>query len=213
MKISPVTFCNTSVEQIIDHHTKSSIIESIRQCSNINVVERNSRLLRSEKDLSYLRNPHVITLVTQGHRWLLYLTQVDHMNICVLIERSIKPGYPYPKMLVVHFSFNEVLYQNTLFDVEIIDNAKGNDSPLLLVCDLIMLKNRSVQNWDPIRRLNTLHTLFENQSPLHHYSHNLLQIFSIFQHLASFPSLFVQILNHFSLKLHHVQILLECQTL
>ena len=66
-------------------------------------------------------------------------------------------------MLIVHFRFNEVLYQNTLFDVEIIDNAKGNDSPLMLVCDLMMLKNRNVQIWDPIRRINTLHTLFENQ--------------------------------------------------
>jgi hypothetical protein len=163
MKTSPVTFCHSSVEQIIDHHTKVAVIESIRQCANINITERNSRLIRNEKDACYLQNPHIITLATYGQRWLMYLTQMNHMNVCILIERSVKPGYPYPKMLIVNYRFNEVLYQNTLFDLEIIDKAKGHDTPLILVNDILIMKNRDVSHWDTIKRLNTLSIIFENQ--------------------------------------------------
>lgn len=164
MKTSPVTFCHSSVEQIIDHHTKVAIIESIRQqCTNINITERTNRLIRNAKDASYLQNPHIITLATYGQRWLLYLTQINHMNVCVLIERSVKPGYPYPKMLIVNFTFNEVLYQNTLFDLDILDNAKGHDTPLILVNDIYMMKNRDVTHWETLKRHNTLNIIFENQ--------------------------------------------------
>jgi len=163
MKTSPVTFCHSSVEQIIDHHTKVAVIESIRQCANINITERNGRLIRNEKDACYLQNPHIITLATYGQRWLMYLTQMNHMNVCILIERSVKPGYPYPKMLIVNYRFNEVLYQNTLFDLEIIDKAKGHDTPLILVNDILIMKNRDVSHWDTIKRLNTLSIIFENQ--------------------------------------------------
>lgn len=163
MKTSPVTFCHSSVEQIIDHHTKTMLMESIRQCVNINITERTFRPIRNERDVTYLQNPHLISLATKGQRWLMYLTQVNHLNVCVLIERSIKPGYPYPKMLVVPYHFNEILYQNTLFDLEVLDNAKGQDTPLILVCDIMMMKNRDVSVWDPVRRMNTLHTIFEKQ--------------------------------------------------
>ena len=163
MKTSPVTFCSSSVEQIIDHHTKTTLMESIRQCVNINIAERTFRPVKNIKDLMYLQNPHLITVATRCQRWLMYLTQVNHKNVCVLIERSIKPGYPYPKMLVVPYHFNEILYQNTLMDLEVIDNAKGHDTPLILVCDILMMKNRDVSVWDPVRRMNTLHIIFGKQ--------------------------------------------------
>jgi len=163
MKTSPVTFCHSSVEQIIDHHTKVAIIERIRQCTNINITERTNRLIRNAKDATYLQNPHIITLATYGQRWLMYLTQINHVNVCILIERSIKPGYPYPKMLIVNYTFNEVLYQNTLFDLEIMDKAKGHDTPLILVNDIYMMKNRDVTHWETLKRINTLNIIFENQ--------------------------------------------------
>ena len=163
MKTSPVTFCHSSVEQIIDHHTKVAIIESIRQCTNINITERTNRLIRNSKDASYLNNPHLITLAPYCQRWLMYLTQINHMNVCILIERSVKPGYPYPKMLIVNYIFHDVLYQNTLFDLDLIDNAKGQDTPLILVNDIYMMKNRDVTCWEALKRINTINTIFENQ--------------------------------------------------
>ena len=33
----------------------------------------------------------------------------------------------------------------------------------MLVCDILMMKNRDVSVWDPVRRMNTLHTIFEKQ--------------------------------------------------
>ena len=164
LKTSPVTFCHTSVDQLIDHHSKSTIVNAIEQLISEKVdVRPTHRIVRTEKDATFLRNPHVIQLATKGTRYWMFLTQLQHHNICMMVERFIKPGYPFPKMLMVPYQFEEVLYQNTLFEVDVIENAGSTDTPLLLVNDLVVLKNRNVQEWDPIRRHNVLHTIFEKQ--------------------------------------------------
>jgi hypothetical protein len=163
MKISPITFCNSSVNQLIDNATKAGVVEGIRGLVGLVPDEKTYRVMRTPRDISFLRNPHLVAPATRGQRFWLYLTQIDHRNSCLLVERSIKPGYPYPKILVLNYQFNETLYQNTLMEVEILDNAGGRDAPLMLLTDLLALKARDVRNWDPIRRFNVLHTILEKQ--------------------------------------------------
>ena len=163
MKVSPITFCNSSVNQLIDNATKAGVVEGIRELVGLGPDEKTYRVMRTQRDISFLKNPHLVALATRGQRFWLYLTQIDHRNTCLLVERSIKPGYPYPKILVLNYQFNETLYQNTLMEVEILDNAGGRDAPLMLLTDLLALKARDVRNWDPIRRFNVLHTILEKQ--------------------------------------------------
>jgi uncharacterized membrane protein YgcG len=163
MKTSPITFCGSSVEHIIDHPTKTLIVDAIRQLTDLAPDSRTTRIMRSPHDASFLRNPHLMALATRGQRFWMYLTQVNHQNVCLLVERSIKPGYPFPKMLAVQYQFNDTLYQNTLLEVEVLNDAGGCDAPLILWTDLLVLKNRDVRNWDPIRRFNVMHTILEKQ--------------------------------------------------
>ena len=168
MKTTPVTFCNSSLQQFIDHGTKSTIFNAINQYTDNNATGTDNsslkhRVIHTPKDASFLRNPHVMMLATRAHRYWLYLTQVEHRNVCVLVERNIKPGYPFPKMLHVPYQFNDVLHQNTLMEVEVIEDAGGVDAPLMLVSDLVVLKNLDARQWDPIKRHNTLHTIFDKQ--------------------------------------------------
>ena len=163
MKTSPITFCGSSVEHLIDHPTKTLIVDAIRQLTDLAPDTRTTRIMRSPHDASFLRNPHLMALATRGQRFWMYLTQVNHQNVCLLVERSIKPGYPFPKMLAVQYQFNDTLYQNTLLEVEVLNDAGGCDAPLILWTDLLVLKNRDVRNWDPIRRFNVMHTILEKQ--------------------------------------------------
>lgn len=163
MKTSPITFCSSSVEHIIDHPTKTLIVDTIRQLTDLAPDSRTTRIMRTPHDASFLRNPHLMALATRGQRFWMYLTQVNHQNVCLLVERSIKPGYPFPKMLAVQYQFNDTLYQNTLLEVEVLNDAGGCDAPLILWTDLLVLKNRDVRNWDPIRRFNVMHTILEKQ--------------------------------------------------
>lgn len=163
MKTSPITFCGSSVEHLIDHPTKTLIVDAIRQLTDLAPDTRTTRIMRSPHDASFLRNPHLMAIATRGQRFWMYLTQVNHQNVCLLVERSIKPGYPFPKMLAVQYQFNDTLYQNTLLEVEVLNDAGGCDAPLILWTDLLVLKNRDVRNWDPIRRFNVMHTILEKQ--------------------------------------------------
>ena len=163
MKTSPITFCNSSVDQLIDHPTKTLVVETIRQLTELSPETRTCKIVRTPRDVGFLKNGHLAGLATRGQRFWLYLTQIQHANVCLLVERSIKPGYPYPKMLVVRYQFNDTLHQNTLMEVEVLSDAGGCDAPLILLSDLLVLKNRDVRNWDPIRRFTVMHTMLEKQ--------------------------------------------------
>ena len=163
MNTTSITFCNSSVDQLIDHQSKTIIIESIRQLIDMSPDTKTCKIIRSPRDVSFLKNSHLVALTTRGQRFWFYLTQLNHHNVCLLIEKSIKPGYPFPKMLVVQYKFNDSLHQNTLMEVEVLENAGGCDAPLMLLSDLLVLRNRDIRNWDPIRRFNVLHTILEKQ--------------------------------------------------
>lgn len=162
---SAVTFCHSAVEQLIDHHSKAAVVNGIEQLLGDKIdAKASQRFVRTPRDVSVLRNPHVLQLAVKGaQRHWMYLTRLQHQNVCLLIERFIRPGYPFPKMLLVAFQFNEVLHQNTLLEVEVMNSAGGVDTPLLLVADIAALKNRVVTDWDPLKRHNVIHTIFEKQ--------------------------------------------------
>ena len=168
MKLSSIAFCNGSVEQIVDHQSKQTILNSIRMLINTNPDKKNYRIINSLKDVSYIKNPHVMTVLTSGQKYWLYCTTISHKNYCVLIEKYIKPGYPYPKMVLVNMQFNSVVYQNTLFDAEITTDRTMHH--IMLISDLLILKNRDIRFWDPLKRFSAIHTIFNNQ-----FSQNIIR--------------------------------------
>lgn len=161
MKLSSIAFCNGSVEQIVDHQSKESILSSIRMLINMNPDKKTTRMMNNVKDISYIRNPHVMVVLTSGQKYWLYCTTIEHKSYCILIEKYIKPGYPYPKMILVNMQFNSVVYQNTLFDVEITTDRTMHH--IMLVSDILILKNRDIRFWDPLKRFSSIHTIFDKQ--------------------------------------------------
>ena len=162
MKTVPISFCNdtVTVEQLVEHNDKNAVLESIRMSVDLTADQKYYRVMREQSDANLLHFPHVFSLVSSGFKYWLYLTQLNHTNCCVLVERRIRNGYPYPKMVLPLLDFDDTLFSNTLFEVEIVQ-LTDDKRHVILISDLVMFKNRNAREWDPLRRFSTIHMVMK----------------------------------------------------
>lgn len=162
MKTVPISFCNDTVtiEQLVEHNDKNAVLESIRMSVDLTADQKYYRVLREQSDANLLHFPHVFSLMSNGFKYWLYLTQLHHTNCCVLVERRIRNGYPYPKMVLPLLDFDDTLFSNTLFEVEIVQ-LTDDQRHVILISDLLMFKNRNAREWDPLRRFSTIHMIMK----------------------------------------------------
>ena len=157
MKTVSISFCGGHIESIVEHSDKHAVLENIRLCVGLTADQKYYKVLRDAGDAGALGFPHLLTTLSAGHKYWLFLTQVQHENCCVLIERHIRNGWVYPKMVVPLLDFDDALHAGTLFEAEIapLDDGKRH---VMLLADLLMYKNRNTREWDPLRRFSTMHS-------------------------------------------------------
>ena len=112
-------FCNKEIDNVTNNQMKEYILNNMKMKTNINFNDRYAKIY-NEQYRKNLNNPHIICLKTSGTPYLLFLTQINDTNYCFLIDKKIKDGYLYPKIFLVHYRFNEELFNGTLFEVELI---------------------------------------------------------------------------------------------
>lgn len=167
MKTSSVYFANTQVEQILDHETKQKILEKIRSITNFDILSyhKHCKVLRKE-DMKLLEFPHVMSFMTRGQSYWMFLTRLDMypMGLCILISKKIKPGYPYPKMLCLPYQFQESNYHNTLLEVEVVEwIAASSKRSVLLLDNVIVYENRLLDHSSVMERFNYLYGVASGQ--------------------------------------------------
>jgi len=147
MKTSALAFCDQSVEQIVDHSTKKSILDTVRMCTTRPLIPKKCILLKNLKDFDTLiEKPHLVSLIHTGIPYWLLLTEYNGIRQCVLIERRIKPGYPFSKMLLPDFNFSPEVFENTLFQCEVIIDITDTESGkyVILIDDLIAYRGKNM---------------------------------------------------------------------
>ena len=111
MKTTSIAFCDGSIEQIVDHQTKKHVLDSIRMCCKHSLdPEAPSPVDRLElDDIKYLLGAHALALAHPSSRFWLFCTELEGKPQSVLVERRVKPGYPFPKM-IRSMTFSEGLH-------------------------------------------------------------------------------------------------------
>jgi len=144
MKLSQINFCNVLVTQVIDHETKHAILHQIKSLTNFDINTKCYKWFHVE-DLNHMHKVNAISMLTKGLAYWLYLTIFENQPYCLLISKKIKPGYPYPKILLVHYQFHPDMFRNTLFEVELIKH-RDRDTWMLLLNDLILYQEVFLYN-------------------------------------------------------------------
>ena len=158
-KTASISFCKKRGNNVIEAEDKKQIIDILKQKYSINFKSNRAMVLNS-KTINFLKNPHVISVKTTGTNYFLFLTRINTINCAFYIDRKIKQGYTYPRIILIDYSFNNSVYDDTLLDGEMIKDDKGNW--MFLISDLILYEGQLLKK-NILERINTCYNLLDNQ--------------------------------------------------
>jgi hypothetical protein len=163
MQLGEISFCDKIGYNIKDDSYKNSLLNELEKNYEFKVVQRHHDNIDLNNPFSLKRAinvPHLLSTKTNGNPYLLYLTKHNSFNQCIFIDKKIQHGYFTPRMVIVKLWFQDILFENTLFDGEMVKSKKGNW--IFIINDMIVKSNTSLKNLKLVQRLNILYQTLES---------------------------------------------------
>lgn len=135
-KLMDISFCDKQCSNVNDNSTKDKIITYIQDNLGVNVIDRMYMVLRPNFLKNICFNQHVVSLLSHGNPYILYLTKVDGVNCCFYIDRKLKEGFNYPKIHNVKYRFSDELFNDTIFTGELVRDSQRKW--FFLISDILM---------------------------------------------------------------------------
>ena len=163
-KLSDISFCDQQCSNVNNNIFKQKLLEFISEKYDINVIDRLFVVLNPRMLKNILHHQHVITTLTNGNPYLLYLTRIDGVNCCLYIDRKLKEGYNYPKIHCVKYQFDDELFNDTIIAGELVKDLQRRW--FFLCSNLLVYKGELVTNHNIISKYQILNKiLMENYTP------------------------------------------------
>ena len=161
MHVGEISFCDKIGFNIKSDEFKKKILNELEHKFSFKIIQKHFEKFANTSFDIINNNPHMVSLRTNGNPYLLYLTTHNNINQCIFIDKKIQQGYFYPRMIIAKFWLSDELFENTLFDGEMVKDANG--AWRYVVNDLIADKGIVLQSWNLIKRLNRLYEILGTQ--------------------------------------------------
>lgn len=161
MQTGYISFCDSIAFNIKSDKIKKKILDDINSISSIKIIQKHFDVLNKNHFKKLNDIPHLVSLKTNGNPYLLYLTKYNFTNLSIFIDKKIQPGYFLPRMIITYFQFNEELYNNTLFEGEMIKDKDGNW--IFIINDLYIHKNKLLINHNILNRIEMIDNILNKQ--------------------------------------------------
>ena len=160
VKTLDISFCGKRALNIVNSEAKDVIMKFFSD-KEIKINQRYANLLQSSA-LNYLsKQPHLISIKTAGTNYFLLLTYLNDVPTTFFIDRKIKSGYQYPRILSSRLGFDESLYhKGTLIDGELVKDR--DDNWMFLIQDILVLDGKRIE-WDIVSKYNKLYSILSTQ--------------------------------------------------
>ena len=160
MRGAYINFCNKKAFNLVDEDFKQRVIDSLKDNYYITISDRNFYII-NERNINYIeKKPFILSVKSLGSLYYLYLTKIDGINYCIYINKKIKDGHKFPLMVSVPYRFDDDLFNNTLFDGELLRN--NNDNWLYIINNLVLLKGEIMKNRNIMKKLNLVYKILTN---------------------------------------------------
>ena len=111
--LTKTKFSGKTVDNVTNNELKKFILDDINlKCGGIQYNTRYAKVYNDQYSRN-LNNPHIICLKSSGTPYLLYCTQINGVNYCLLIDKKVKVGYDYPTIFVTPYKFNSEIFNGT----------------------------------------------------------------------------------------------------
>ena len=157
-----ISFAGKTGYNIKHDDVKQRILEDLQSYFRFKVLQKHFETFHDGIYEKLNRNPHLVSLRSNGNPYLLYLTKVNFVNQCVFIDKKIQQGYFFPRMILSRFRFDDALYEDggTLLDGEMI-KCRDSDTWIFLIGDMIGFKGQLLENTNLVKRLNLVYKILE----------------------------------------------------
>lgn len=157
--LSTTNFCGNKIDNVTNNNTKIFILKDLSLKTGMNYNTNYAKVFNA-KFSNNLNNPHIICTKTHGNPYFLFCTQINGVNYTLLIDKKVKPGYEHPKMFVLHYKFNDDIYNGTLFETELVKD--NHENWFLLLADLYAYKGTSMNSTIVYDRINIIYSILSN---------------------------------------------------
>ena len=164
-KLSDISFCDKKCSNVNNNDFKEDFIRMIDEKYDIRVVDKIYSFLNPSilKNVSY--HQHLLTPLTNGNPYLLYLTRIDDVNCCFYIDRKLKGGFSFPKIHCVKYQFSDELFNDTIFSGELVRDRQRKW--FFLIDNILLYKGEKTNNKNIVNKFEIIYDIFNN-----HYKEN-----------------------------------------
>ena len=167
IKTLDLSFCSDAAHNVVNPEAKQYIMNRLKEKHNININKKHAFILNQKSVYFLEKTQHIISIKSSGTNYYLYLTNINNINYCFYIDRKIKSGYTYPRIISVKYSFSDEVFDDTLLDGELVRDQDDNDSWIFLITDLLVLKGKKLE-CNIVNRFNLLYQMLTNDYNKNH---------------------------------------------
>jgi hypothetical protein len=172
MQTGNISFCDKNALNIKSEDVKKSILTQLESKYNIKILYKHFELFNEDISLPKITKcPYMFCLKSNGNPYLMYLTRINNINTCIMIDKKIQQGYFLPRMIIIHMMFDDKLFNNTLMDGEMVKDR--NKQWTYLINDIYVYCGNHLIDSNLIKRQNTLYSLLERQYHAKQYIFNI----------------------------------------
>lgn len=160
--LSNISFCDKQCSNLNNNKAKEDLINYIEKKYPIKIIDRgyvplNPHMMRN---ISY--HQHILTTLTNGNSYVLFLTQVEGINCCFYIDRKLKGGYTFPKIHCVKYRFaNELFEKETIFSGELI---RDNDRKwFFILSDILVYKGQDTKSKNILSKFEMMNDILKEE--------------------------------------------------
>ena len=166
IKALPLSFCSREACNIVNNEVKEYIINKIAKYGIHNNFKR-AYILNPRSVYFLEKTQHIISIKSSGTNYYLFLTNINNTNYCFYIDRKIKEGYTYPRIISVKYGFDDTIFNDTLIDGELIRNNENPDKWIFLITDLMVDEGTRLK-CNIIERFDRLYYILKNNYKENH---------------------------------------------
>jgi len=140
---------------------KGAIIRALQDNFELNVTDRYFVNITPNLIRNIANHPHLMSVQTVGNPYLLFLTRVNGINCCFFVDKKVKSGYTYPRIICVKYRFDDELYDGTIFWGELIrDNQQRW---MFILSDILVHRGIKLKDKNIIYKTELLYKILTNQ--------------------------------------------------
>jgi len=153
--IGEISFCDQIGFNIKTDETKRFILDMLQRKYGLKIITKHFEKFEDRMLENIQKRPHLLCVRSNGNPYFLCLVKLNFVNYCIFIDKKIQQGYSFPRMIISHFKFSDDLFEDTIFDGEMV---KMNDGTwTYLMNDLIVSKGLHLNEYNLVKRINILY--------------------------------------------------------